>query len=148
MRTLCLVLALAFPTLASAQAYSIDWFSIDGGGGTSSGGAYSLSGTIGQPDAGVALAGGPYTLLGGFWSVIAAIGSPEITITRSVMMGDVTISWVAAGFVLEETSSLNTTPGSWTLVNPTTYQTNGEETFIVVPGPTSGHRFYRLRRNP
>jgi hypothetical protein len=32
--------------------YSIDWSTIDGGGGTSTGGVYSVTGTIGQPDAG------------------------------------------------------------------------------------------------
>ena len=37
---------------AIAQPYSIDWFKIAGGGGTSTGGNYSLSGTIGQHDAG------------------------------------------------------------------------------------------------
>lgn len=31
--------------------YSIDWYTIDGGGGQISGGAYTLTGTIGQPDA-------------------------------------------------------------------------------------------------
>ena len=35
------------------QNYSIDWFTIDGGGGTSTGGVYAVSGTIGQPDAGL-----------------------------------------------------------------------------------------------
>src|SRR5207253_2058998 len=54
------------PRSAKAQSYSIDWFTIDGGGGTSSGGIYSISGTIGQPDAGT-LSGGSYTLEGGFW---------------------------------------------------------------------------------
>ena len=39
-------------TGALAQTYSIDWYTIDGGGGTSTGGVYSVSGTIGQPDAG------------------------------------------------------------------------------------------------
>ena len=34
-----------------AESYSIDWFTIDGGG-TSTGGVYSVSGTIGQLDAG------------------------------------------------------------------------------------------------
>ena len=47
--------------------YSIDWFTIDGGGGTSSGGAYTLIGTIGQHDAGYS-EGGQYELLGGFWA--------------------------------------------------------------------------------
>ena len=52
---------------AYAQPYSITWYTIDGGGGTSSGGAYTVSGTIGQPDAGT-LSGGVYTLAGGFWA--------------------------------------------------------------------------------
>ena len=37
---------------ACAQNYSIDWFTIDGGGGTSTGGVYQVSGTIGPLDAG------------------------------------------------------------------------------------------------
>jgi hypothetical protein len=44
----------------------LDWSSIDGGGGQSSGGPYSLTGTVGQPDAGE-MTGGPYEVLGGFW---------------------------------------------------------------------------------
>jgi hypothetical protein len=58
-------------TLASqvhAQSYTITWWTIDGGGGSSTGGGYTLSGTVGQPDAGV-LSGGSYTLTGGFWGV-------------------------------------------------------------------------------
>lgn len=43
--------AMLFTSAALAQSYSIDWFTIDGGGGTSTGGVYSVSGTIGQPDA-------------------------------------------------------------------------------------------------
>ena len=43
------------------------WYTIDGGGAmNSSGGSYSLSGSIGQPDAGT-LNGGSYQLAGGFW---------------------------------------------------------------------------------
>jgi hypothetical protein len=52
---------------ASAQL-SITWSTIDGGGGTSTGGVFSLSGTIGQHDAGPAMAGGTFTLTGGFWA--------------------------------------------------------------------------------
>lgn len=47
--------------------YRIVWSTIDGGGGTSSGGAYQLTGTIGQPDAGYH-SGGHYELLAGFWT--------------------------------------------------------------------------------
>ncbi len=46
--------------------YSISWYTIDGGGGTSSGGTYQLTGTVGQPDAGYH-DGGANELLGGFW---------------------------------------------------------------------------------
>jgi hypothetical protein len=58
--------------LASA-AYAqptIDWYTIDGGGGTSTGGTFELSGTIGQPDAGV-MTGGTFELSGGYWTAVA-----------------------------------------------------------------------------
>ncbi len=51
---------------SSGGDYTLDWYTIDGGGGTSTGGDYSLSGTIGQPDAG-SMSGGDYALSGGFW---------------------------------------------------------------------------------
>src|SRR6266705_1270314 len=72
-------------TTVVAQSYSIDWFTIDGGGGTSTGGVYSVSGTIGQPDAGK-MSGGNFTLDGGFWGIIAAVqtaGAPLLTISRT-----------------------------------------------------------------
>jgi hypothetical protein len=49
------------------QPYEVDWYTVDGGGGTSSGGDFVLSGTIGQPDAGT-MAGEDYILVGGFWA--------------------------------------------------------------------------------
>jgi len=57
---------------AAAQAgqFDLDWYTIDGGGGTSTGGNFELSGTIGQPDAGV-MSGGNFELVGGFWSLPA-----------------------------------------------------------------------------
>lgn len=48
-------------------SYAIPWWTVDGGGGVSQGGPYSLSGTIGQPDVDTS-SGGSYTLEGGFWS--------------------------------------------------------------------------------
>jgi hypothetical protein len=66
-----ILLAVAFGVpVASAQSggsYDLTWSSVDGGGYTfSQGGAYTLAGTAGQPDAGL-LTGGDYTLGGGFW---------------------------------------------------------------------------------
>src|SRR5438128_190465 len=78
---------------ARGQNYSIDWFTIDGGGGTSSGGAYSLSGTIGQSDAG-RLSGDSFALDGGFWGGVFAaptVGVPTLNIQSAG--SSYTISW-------------------------------------------------------
>ena len=73
MKRVAMILALALAllllvSLAFALAgYDLSWWTVDGGGGTfSTGGDYTLGGTIGQPDAG-ALTAGEYTLSGGFW---------------------------------------------------------------------------------
>lgn len=64
------VLAVAALGGASASAtFDLSWYTIDGGGAMfSTGGSYSLGGTIGQHDAGV-MSGGSYTLVGGFWAL-------------------------------------------------------------------------------
>jgi hypothetical protein len=54
----------AFASVAVGD-YEIVWSTIDNGGGTSVGGQYVLTGTIGQPDAGYS-EGGSFELLGGF----------------------------------------------------------------------------------
>lgn len=61
-------LALVLVPVAGASVdnlFSLDWWTMSSGGGTSSGGAYALVGATGRPDAG-ALAGGDFTLGGGF----------------------------------------------------------------------------------
>jgi len=57
---------------SSTQGYDLSWWTVDGGGGTADAGVYTLSGTVGQPDAGPALEAGAYTLTGGFWYGAAA----------------------------------------------------------------------------
>ena len=66
---LAVSLSLTLPIASAGSLYSIDWHTIDGGGGTSAGGTYELSGTIGQHDAGpaAAMSGGTFELVGGFW---------------------------------------------------------------------------------
>ena len=63
-----LLAALLLPWAVRAATGSpvLSSWTVDGGGGASSGGAYALAGTIGQPDANL-LNGGSYTLYGGFW---------------------------------------------------------------------------------
>lgn len=65
---LALALALAASTaLARSGGYSLNWWTVDGGGATVyENNGYTLGGTAGQPDAGV-LINGEYTLAGGFW---------------------------------------------------------------------------------
>jgi hypothetical protein len=58
------LLCLAPPAYGQLQ---LDWYTIDGGGGTSSGGGLSITGTIGQPDA-AAASSGVLECAGGFWS--------------------------------------------------------------------------------
>ena len=64
------ILGVAAPS-ALGQDLDLSWNTIDGGGRTSVSGSLSLSGTIGQPDAGqmtAAMPGHSFTLLGGFWT--------------------------------------------------------------------------------
>lgn len=48
-----------------------------GAGGSSSGGIYALSGSVGQHDAGASMSGGEFSLDGGVWS---GAGSSEMRI--------------------------------------------------------------------
>jgi hypothetical protein len=60
---------LTITSLALAQGgnYALSWWTVDNGGGTSEGGAFALSGTLGQPDAAAQMSGGQFSLQGGFW---------------------------------------------------------------------------------
>jgi len=58
----------------SGRADEMSAWSIDGGGGQSSGGGFALTATIGQPDAGV-LAQGGTVLAGGLWAGVLDSGS-------------------------------------------------------------------------
>jgi len=127
-----------------AQNYSIDWYTIAGGGGTSSGGNFAVSGTIGQPAAGT-MSGGNFSLTGGFWSLISAVqspGAPYLTITLSG--NHAVLSWPAtAGFNLQDSASLMS--GSWLPAFAALSTNNGTVSATVPAG--SGYQFYRLH-NP
>jgi len=61
--------------------FDLSWSTVDGGGGTfSSGGIYSVGGTVGQPDAGT-LQGGIFAVRGGFWGATASGPLPTPTNT-------------------------------------------------------------------
>jgi hypothetical protein len=72
----------------------IDWWTLDGGGGMySTGGALELSGTVGQPDAGVVLTGGSLELVGGFWPAFS--GADEFCYGDLDDDGDIDLSDLA-----------------------------------------------------
>lgn len=128
-----------------AQSYSIDWHKISGGGGTSSNGQYSVSGTIGQHDAGGPMTGGNYSLSGGFWALFAVQtpGAPLLSISRTPT-NSVLISWPSpsTGFVLQQNANLTTT--NWTTV-PQTPVDNGTNVTVIIYPPT-GSWYFRLKR--
>jgi hypothetical protein len=135
------VASLAFLAIAlTARAqYSIDWSTIDGGGGTSTGSVYSVTGTIGQPDAGGPMTNGQFSVTGGFWALPTAVqttNAPTLTIVPATP-GQATISWTpnTSGFVLQENLSLATT--NW-VDSPSS--TNNP---VTVPA-TFPAKFYRL----
>ncbi|HWV98497.1 MAG TPA: hypothetical protein VNZ64_02275 [Candidatus Acidoferrum sp.] len=141
-----LALALFALNTASAQTYSIDWYKVAGGGGTSTGAQYVVSGTIGQHDAGGPMTGGNYSLTGGFWSLVAAIqtpGAPFLTVFHTPT-NTVVISWPApsTGFALQQNGDLRTT--SWSPATGTFSVVNGQNQVIV--SPPIGNQFYRLKQ--
>src|SRR5256885_1506378 len=110
----CCLMLLGYQS-ARAQIFTIDWFTVDGGGGTSTGGVFSVSGTIGQPDAGH-MSGGNFTIDGGFWGIIGAIQSPGSPLLRVLLTSTntVVVAWPApsTGFSLQQNTDLRTT--AWT----------------------------------
>ena len=66
---LIIALLLTMTSIALAQSggdYDLSWWTVDNGGGESAGGAYAVSGVIGQPDAGALMSGGQFSVQGGF----------------------------------------------------------------------------------
>jgi hypothetical protein len=139
-----MLFTLLHATISFSQPYSIDWYKVAGGGGTSTGGVYAVSGTIGQHDAGGPMTGGNYSLTGGFWSLYAvqSPGAPvldiKLTTTNTAM-----VYWPSpsTGYNLQVNTNLATT--NW--VTPAESVTgNGTIRYIIVNPPT-GNQFFRLK---
>lgn len=132
--------------LLNAQSYSIDWYRISSGGGTSLGGTYSINGTIGQAEAGGTMTGGNYSLAGGFWSLISIVptlGAPTLTIALT-STNTVLISWPSpsTGFTIQQSTSL--TDSIWTA--PSDGISDDGINKSIVQQSLVGTRFFRLRR--
>jgi len=143
--TLLLVLCAVFAPRVWAQGYSIDWYAIAGGGGTSTGAPYTVSGTIGQPDTGT-MAGGNFTLVGGFWSIVAGVsapGTPALTFALS-STNSILICWPSSStnFVLQQNADLART--NWVNV-PASAADNGSVKCVAI-NPSRGTLFFRLKQ--
>jgi hypothetical protein len=149
-----LLVALLFvPTLLFAQPYSVDWYKVSGGGGTSTNGQFSLSGTIGQPDASGAMSGGSYSLTGGFWAFYAVqtTGLPMLFIIPSGA-NSAMIFWADPAtntYALQENSNLANT-AAWNTSTDAITSANGTNSVTVIPPATggAGGMFFRLISRP
>jgi hypothetical protein len=141
MKILFIIGALLAVTVAHAQQYSINWYKVSGGGGTSTGGVYSVSGTIGQPDASGAMSGGNYSVTGGFWSMIQVVqtpGAPLLFITYSGNQAIVSWDPSVTGWTLQTNNNLST--GTW--ANYLGAVSNNS----VTNAPPTGTVFFRLKQ--
>ena len=142
--TLIFQLSTAF---VHAQSYSVDWYKVAGGGGTSTGGTYTVSGTIGQHDASGAMSGGNYSVTGGFWSLINVVqtpGLPNLLIARNGT-NSVKVLWpdpATNTYTLQQNANLTTT--NWTTSGFTI--TNASGTNFITLTPPVGNLFFRLKQ--
>ena len=128
--------------VAVAQTLGIDWFTIDGGGRVSSGGPYRLSGTMGQPDAGIS-SGGLYSLGGGFLGDIKLIQAPGLpNLEIEDVNGSIRLFWPLSSdaWLLEQSPAVT---GTWSQA-VFLYSTNAN-TISASIQISEGKQFYRLR---
>ena len=138
-----IVCAGLFAWNAAAQNYSIDWYKVAGGGGTSTGATYQVTGSLGQPDASSAMSGGPYSVTGGFWSLLAVIqtpGLPNLSIAHSG--SSVIVSWPNTVTCTLRTNSNLAPMSGWGAYGGTV--NTGSGTNSVTISPPTGKLFFRL----
>ena len=142
MKTLLLYLALC--AAASAQSggpWSITSSTLDGGGSRATGGAWTLTGTIGQPDATPAVfTGGPWTGSGGFWPGISALPNGPALLLTPTAGNQLRVAWTAesAGYKLQYSSNLT----AWT-DHPAAIT---GASFIQFPLSNGPRYFFRLKK--
>lgn len=146
MKKLILIACCLLPMIVLAQSYSVDWNKVAGGGGTSTGGTYEVSGTIGQHDASGAMSGGNYSITGGYWAMINVVqtpGAPTLFISRSNNVA--TVYWQnVSGWNLIQNGNLATPVASWSASSSPTL--TGGTNYFSVTNPV-GNIFFRLK-NP
>jgi hypothetical protein len=118
-----------------------------GGGGTSTGGSFTVRGKLSEPSpADTTFSGGSFTVTGGVVSTIALVFTPDaprLTLRRTA--GGYELSWPlpAPGYVLQEAAALaHDGATAWTNSTASYTDQNGRRTVHLPPnGP---RRFFRL----
>ena len=144
--TVLFLASLLAPAAALAQSYSIDWYKVSGGGGTSTGGVYTVSGTIGQQDAGGPMTGGNYALTGGFWAIYA-VQSPGVPLLFIARTGPstATVWWMpGSGSYTLQTNSNLATPAGWVNFGGTISSSGGTNSVVI--SPPTGNVYFRLKQ--
>jgi hypothetical protein len=143
MKKFFVLISLLIPGIGFAQQYSVDWFKIAGGGGTSTNHIYSITGTIGQPDVSQQMmTNGVYSASGGFWSVVSIVqtaGAPTLTITHPGNTVKISWSYPSTGWTLQQ----NSNPGALNWSSSSGISNDGTNNFITIASPM-GSLFFRL----
>ena len=71
-----MLLAGSLAVAAEIESFAVNWWTVDGGGGSSDGGLYLVSGTMGQAEAQGQSSGGVFAVSGGFWHAPAGPAAP------------------------------------------------------------------------
>jgi hypothetical protein len=113
-------------------------------GRVSAGGVFSVSGIVGQPDAGPA-GGGGFTIKGGIVAAVQTPGAPYLTVLRTTT-NTVCVSWPLpnTGWKLQATANLVSAGPGWVDLLPP-YQTNATNLYFIEPSP-AGNKFYPLTK--
>ncbi|MSU36708.1 MAG: hypothetical protein EXS36_16745 [Pedosphaera sp.] len=138
------LMLLVFVCGQAADAFILDWISIDGGGGPARGANFELNATVGQPDAGEAR-GGPFPLRAGFWLGLASVPAVAKPVLSAGRIGELLVlAWPmsAGAFTLERSRNL-ADPSLWQTL-PVTPQSVGNEFQVTLPRKTIA-AFFRLR---
>jgi len=143
MKELTVFLSLLISTVSFAQPYAVNWYKIAGGGATSSGATYQVSGTVGQPDASGSMNGGGYSVTGGFWALIQVVQTPGLPNLAISLSGNrVVVSWPNTGsYTLQQNGNVANAV-AWTTSSYDIHTANGTNS-ITITQPL-GNLFFRL----
>jgi len=139
-------LGLAAAMNLQGQSFRIQNHVIAAGGEVSSGGSFTVTGSVAQSAGHNASAGSQFSVTAGFWHAVTVIqtpGSPVLSLRRTDTGYELSWDATAEGFVLQETQSLSGQI-AWSSVLDPPVLVDGKNT--VSFSSASGARFYRLRK--